>query len=193
MKRFYLVARGRINPDAPSSASLISRRGFIDPDYMGAAEFEFGAIPRFYRRVMQRLYEYAIINLGETIGLYTSCDIPFWAFVNVQDIQDFTEAMKDYTDDLKARDRVRQWHLKEWTSIDEHFSSYSPGEVDFFPKKSDAWFCIDQRDRWHVGDWFMFVGDESIKEGFLTRIRQDHTDWWLVLPEDERKKDYTRW
>lgn len=197
MKKFWLVARGKINDwvvKAPDQCqSLISSRGLIDTDYMGAAEFEFGAIPRFYRRIMQRLDKakdaYTMINLKELIGLETWDGIPFWAYVHTSDMEDFLQSMKDYTDDLKDRTKVRQWHLKEWTDIDKHL--FKPS-TEWDQPRYNVWYSIDGIDKYKIGDWVMMIGDKSVPDAFEKIIHTNHQTWWASLPQEEREKDYTQ-
>lgn len=52
-KHFWLIQRGSFRALETAKKFLGgSFEHLIDPDYMGAAEFEWGAIPRAYRRIM---------------------------------------------------------------------------------------------------------------------------------------------
>lgn len=55
-KHFWLIQRGSFR-DLKSATKFLggSPTHLINPDYMGAAEFEWGAIPRAYRRIMGHL------------------------------------------------------------------------------------------------------------------------------------------
>ena len=52
---FYLIQRGKFNR---YGEGLTGKAGVIDLDYMGSAEFEFGAIPRSFRRIMHNFENY---------------------------------------------------------------------------------------------------------------------------------------
>ena len=58
--KFHLIQRGRF--EAKKSNFL----GIIYLEYMGAAEFEFGAIPASFERIMHDFTSYAFISTGIT-------------------------------------------------------------------------------------------------------------------------------
>jgi hypothetical protein len=197
MKKFYLVARGKINPKfvkTPDNCqSLISSTGLIDTDYMGSAEFEFGAIPKFYRRIMQRIEadnsSYAVIDLQDAIGLKTYNDQPFWAYVYMPTVIDFLEAIKSYTDDLLSRDKVREWHLKEWTGIEYHLRN--DGDYTKSMARHNVWYSIDDITKTRTGDWFLTFGKQEVPYAIGKIIMKDYKNWWLNLSEEDRKKNYS--
>ena len=59
--KFYLIQRGKFNKDGNG---LTGRDGVVDLDYMGSAEFEFGAIPRSFRRIMHDFDSYVYTSTG---------------------------------------------------------------------------------------------------------------------------------
>ena len=65
-QKFYLIQRGTIRVNPQEKIRFLSGRddALIDPDYMGSAEFEWGAIPRAYVRVLNRYHEYSIHDTG---------------------------------------------------------------------------------------------------------------------------------
>ena len=59
--KFNLIQRGQFNRDGEG---LTGRTGVVDLDYMGSAEFEFGAIPKSYRRIMHEFDKYIYTSTG---------------------------------------------------------------------------------------------------------------------------------
>lgn len=199
MKKFYLINNGTINKNIIGNLKdyngkgLISHSGFLKPEYMGYAEFEFGAIPKFYRRVMQRLER--DINSYELIDLSQYGITPinrfikkgkFFAYVFKNEKEIFLESFKDYIEDLRDPEKIRNWYLKSWTDLDIYF------QKDYFKENTniDAWFCIDNINKIYIGDWFLFFGKQNTVDAFNTILMKDFNDWWLKLPEEIRKKNY---
>lgn len=189
MRKFDLVARAEFVKE--NITKLCTLFQLVRTDYMGAAEFEWGAIPRFYKRVMQRFGEYKMINLQDEIGLENVNGVPFWAFVRESEKEDFLIAIKSYTDDLKARDKIRSWHLHEWTNMEHHLWR-DPEKNSWNRPSANFWFCIDPSDKFNVGDWFVFVGGEDRRKAFEACIQMDYYTWWMPISEEEKNKDYSR-
>ena len=51
MAKFYLIQRGTFKT---TGEKLTGTNGVVNLDYMGSAEFEWGAIPKAYRRLLYR-------------------------------------------------------------------------------------------------------------------------------------------
>lgn len=189
MRKFHLVGRAEfVKNSMGTQCSLFS---LVRQDYMGSAEFEWGAVPRFYKRVMQKFDEYKLINLKEKIGLENVNGVPFWAFIRESEMEDFLIAIKSYTDDLKARDKIRSWHLKEWTNMENHLWR-DPENNSWNRPSTNFWYCIDPSDRFNVGDWFMFIGAEDRKDAFMQSICFDYMTSWLPQSDEIKNVDYTR-
>lgn len=73
-KHFWLIQRGSFR-DLKSATKFLggSYEHLIDPDYMGSAEFEWGAIPRAYRRIMGQYDKYSL----HVTDLVTTGGVPF--------------------------------------------------------------------------------------------------------------------
>ena len=75
-KHFYLIQRGTFNKNLEQATEFLgcSSKHLIDPDYMGSAEFEFGAIPRAFRRIIHKYSEYKLhITDIKTVGGVPFC------------------------------------------------------------------------------------------------------------------------
>lgn len=191
MKKFSLVQRGKFRDENVRNQTNIE--GFfggrdsrlINPDYMGISEFEYGAVPKAYRRFMRNCDEYTLLNLKEEIGLENTNGVPFWVYVHSDDKDTLLESIADYIADLRDRDKVRKWRLKSWTDIDKHIHRLT--FLDRPEKPScNFWWCVDETSPSYVGDWFMFVGGMDRVNAFLYTLKYDHDNWWNNLPPEER-------
>ena len=60
---FHLIQRGEVmTPPLPESPTKLSE--FVRLDYMGAAEFEWGALPKSNKEMASHLSEYEVHNSG---------------------------------------------------------------------------------------------------------------------------------
>ena len=73
--KFWLIQRGKFNNNIDTATSFLGGRSecLIDPDYMGAAEFEWGAIPKAYRRILGQYDQYSL----HVTDLVTTGGVPF--------------------------------------------------------------------------------------------------------------------
>lgn len=138
---------------------------------------------------MQSIDQYKMINLKDEIGLENVNGVLFWAFVRESEKSDFLETIKSYTDDLKARDKVRSWHLKEWTNMENHFFT---SDNTWDRPSTNFWFCIDPSNQYTVGDWFMFLGAQDRVNAFTDGIKFDYETWWVPKSDEYKEKDYAR-
>ena len=172
MKRFYLIQRGNFKNEGKS---LTGSDGVVNLDYMGATEFEWGAIPKAYRRMMYQFTEYEVFNTGiytpEHEELMVFCRKDCSAEV-IQAIRHFIEhpyGLKEYSD-LEKVPRA--------TKIDR---SYSRRCCNF-------WWCIDIDESY--GDWMAFLQPQSTL--FTESVKNDYENWWLKKSIEEREEEYEK-
>lgn len=113
----------------------------IEYDYMGASEFEWGALPRSLDRILAHLGEYstANLNIGCPDGryLFLTCRQGHWENV-ARDVQ---------------RLASKKVYLQEATYLPEALASERGGDYNF-------WWCIDDPAKgWEpdhaCGDWML--------------------------------------
>lgn len=193
MRKFNLIQRGTFRDECVNNTNTIGgffgggHHNLVDPDYMGSSEFEYGAIPRAYRRFMQKRHDYRLVNLKEEMGLENVNGIPFWVYIHREDYGDFIVAFKDYIADLRDRNKIRSWHLKEATYIERHLDRLTFLGRPEMPR-GNFWWCIDIREG-YVGDWFLFLGAKDRVNALLHAFEHDYTNWWINLSDEDRNQD----
>lgn len=165
---FSLIQRGSFRDLKKEYNSLTGRDGLIDLDYMGSAEFECGAIPRSYRRIMGNRDKY----------IFHYC----------HDIKDYRGKImvifceKQYAEKIEAEMKrfiKEHYHLKEFVTIHDHLEG-----KDKYLLSKDFWWCIDYT---VTGDWMAWFGMNKLTP-FKNMLDKDYNEWWMTKSEDERKK-----
>lgn len=183
-KHFWLIQRGSFAKDLNNVKSFLNGRSdaLVDPDYMGSAEFEWGAIPRAYRRIFDNFNKYKVI----VTPLKTVSDVPFCVFCDEDHYDEILEAIKEY---LKE-----DYQLKEWSNMRYHFSTCRSEDLEYvkYCRQTNFWWCIDKGD---IGDWIAFTGATDRQNKFKEIIKADYKQLWEDIPESEkenmRKKIYS--
>lgn len=168
MAKFYLIQRGSFNKDLSKEFdALTGETGLIDLDYMGYAEFEFGAIPHAYRRIMHNRgkYDYHILH-----DIKDHKGQPFVIFCETEHVEQIKEELKRYIEN--------PYRLKSFCCIRNHISGEETS-TDFF-------WNIDIND---IGDWMGWFGEDKL-DVFKKTFDKDYNEWWMKKSEDEREKEY---
>lgn len=192
--RLYLVQRGKLHAGEHFERFTGSKdNAFVELDYMGAAEFEWGAIPKAYRRIFDKFDEFELIKTD----LVTNEGKFFYLFCKKDRYEDTLACIKEYIEN--------PYTLHEYSHLSEHFKK----QVDNFSwsnnyKKTDFWWDI-------VNDWIGFLaGGEKcgkrknkIKDGtgkanaFKEILKKHFQELWLDKTseerEDMRKTIYRNW
>lgn len=173
---FWLIQRGSFKDIKRAKKFLgASEDSLIDPDYMGSAEFEYGAIPKAYRRIMGKFDQYSLY----ITDLVTVRGVPFCLYCADNKYEQILSEIKVY---LKEH-----YQLQEWTNMHEHF-----GEKVYnkYQLRTNFWWCIDRAvfDT-DVGDWMAFIGAADRQNAFMRIIVNDYTGWWRSKSEKEREEE----
>lgn len=169
--RMWLVQRGTRRKG--DFRGLTGKDGLVDLDYMGSSEFEWGAIPRAFRRIMGQFSDYVFYKTGLTN--INNC--PLWIYGRKDKIEDIENCIKEYLE--------KEYQLKEWIALEHHFDNKFNISSSFnrhFYFRFNFWWDIQN-------DWIAFVGANDIKEQYNTALNYDHQNWWLSKPEGERKSE----
>lgn len=181
-KRFWLIQRGSFRAlDAAKKFLGGSFEHLIDPDYMGAAEFEWGAIPRAYRRIMGQYEQYSL----HITDLVTTGGVPLCLYCPDRRYEQILCEIKAYLKD--------HYCTKEWTNMEAHFETACPRGADHhkYQLKTNFWWCIDEaRNDEDVGDWIAFIGAADRQNAFKRIIESDYVNWWMKKSSAEREQDY---
>ena len=187
--KFWLIQRGKFNDLAKATKFLGgSQEHLIDPDYMGAAEFEWGAIPKAYRRIMGQFDKYSL----HVTDLVTIGGVPFCLYCRDDRYEITLNAIKVY---LKEH-----YQLKEWSNMHAHFEPTPTGgwsrKHHKYELQTNFWWCIDvspidskcECDN-PVGDWIAFTGAADRQNAFKRVVQSDYDNWWSKkTPEDQAEE-----
>lgn len=169
MAKFWLIQRGTFKENGQA---LTGPKGVVRLDYMGSAEFEFGAIPKAYRRLMYHFSEYDIfpteIYTPENGSLVLFCREKYASDV-IHGIQDFIKT---------------PYSLKEFSEL-EKLPTAKSSDISIDYRRSNFWWCIDNNVN---GDWMAFLKPHL--NLFITVIKNDYASWWLNMPVEERDEEY---
>ena len=137
MRSMYIIQRCEYKgKDKTVGTSIVS--DFYPQDYMGSAEFEFGAKPSSLRKMYEEAKSYDIFKiflLGQTV----------WVWGNPTNAEDITKQLGDYITDKKR--------LKEYISLPEILK----GEKKSY-QRDDFW--------WDLENHFVFSLDEKAVRDF---------------------------
>lgn len=167
--RFYYIQRGQFNSDGEG---LTGRNGVVDLDYMGSAEFEFGAIPRSFRRIMHDFDNY----IYSPTGIYTKENDELVLFSNQESAAEVVEGLVSFINN--------PYHLKEYSEL-EKIPNSSIKDTGYEKLRTNFWWCIEFNK-----DWMAFLN--SNRPLFEKGINNDYNNWWLQKTEEEREKEYVK-
>ena len=167
--KFYLIQRGQFNRDGEG---LTGRTGVVDLDYMGSAEFEFGAIPKSFRRIMHDFDNYVYTSTG----IYTKENNELILFSNQELSNEILEGLVSFINN--------PYHLKEYSEL-EKIPNSSIKDTGFKKLRTNFWWCIEFNK-----DWMAFLN--SNRALFEKGINNDYNNWWLQKSEEEREQEYVK-
>ena len=183
MEKFWLIQRGNIN--IPGGPQLFSKRlekgqishGVVELSYMGAAEFEWGAIPRAYARIMNSYKEYVMVD--------SQLPIPGKKKLSIFVKKDFADRVIAELQKLVVGDKY--YPLKEYSEL-ETLVMVADITKSWTILHTRFWWCIDKGSP--LGDWMAFFEDDSPR--ILKALEYDYNSWWIKLSPKEREKQLKR-
>lgn len=140
---FYLVQRMK-SKEVDNSEKSPSFDQLWSMDYMGSAEFEFGALPKSLKRICRRLNEYQVYTLTEFKRPET--DEAVRVFCRPKQLIEITEGIRALLESEYPKMR-----LKEHAAF---YTNFHGTETDYFCV--DAWWEIDN-------DFFITIGKQHMK------------------------------
>lgn len=192
--KFWLIQRGSFTTNLLKSDKLLGSSingALVQGDYMGSAEFEFGAIPKAYRRIMGQFEKYSL----HVTDLKTNRGIPFCLYCRDDRYNEILEAIRIY---LKEG-----YQLQEWSNMDAHFKLPTDEwskECGKYNLRTNFWWCIDKADIDDskkdnfcyngIGDWIAFTGATDRQNAFKRVIQSDYTEWWCKKSIEDREKEF---
>lgn len=168
---FWLIQRGTFNTLNKEYNNITGERdeGLIDLDYMGYAEFEWNAIPRAFRRIMQQKEDYIFHYCNDIKDANGKIMVIYCNNKNAEAIE---AEMKRYIG--------KRYPLKGFCNIHEHIRHKE------YADKPEAFWCIDKNE---TGDWIAWFGMNKVTPVKNT-IDRVYTNWWLPKSEEEREDNY---
>ena len=166
----YLIQTGNFLNGKKDFKGLTGREGLVDLEYMGSAEFEFGAVPRSYRRIMYNFENYSYYNTG----VFTPEKDELIVFCYSEDSEGILNDITKFINNPR--------HLKEPSEL-EKIPTSKKNEKGWNARRHDFWWCIDYGE-----DWMAFLN--SNKKAFELAITKDYRDWWLAKSEEKREEEY---
>ena len=168
MEEFYLIQRGVFRE--PDSKTLIGPGGVVRLYPMGSAEFEWGAIPRAYRRLMYHYKEYEIFNTE----IYTPEKEELMVFSKKDCASEVIQGIREFIE--------QPYSLKEKSEL-EKVPKAKKGDTSYNRRISDFWWCIDL-----YGNWMAFLKPQY--NLFKETVESDHQKWWMKKTPEEREEEY---
>jgi len=159
---FYLVQRMK-NREISEGNNTPSIDDLFTQDYMGSAEFEFGALPKSLKRICQRLNEYQTYTLTEFKRPKSDEAVRIFCLPEHKD--EIVEGIREL---LKSE--YPKMQMKEHAGFFKTFH----GENDDY-HRADAWWEIDN-------DFFFTVGKQNMKNiqtAMENTAKKHKIDWNL--------------
>lgn len=144
--------------------------GIVELDYMSSAEFEWGAIPKAYRRMMYNFSEYEVFHTG----IYTPENDELMVFCKKECKEEILQSIREFIE--------KPYHLKQFSELEK---VPKVKKDEFLGRRSNFWWCIDIKPH---GDWMAFL--EPQLNLFMEAIKNEYNDWWLKKKKREREKEY---
>ena len=172
MTKFKLIQRGYFKKDV-KEGYLLDEGGIVGLGYMGSAEFEFGTIPKAYRRIMHNYLNYDIFGTN----IFTPENEELMLFCRKDRATELKESIQAFIE--------HPYHLKEFSEL-EKVPKAKKEDTGFSRRRTDFWWCIDIG----IGDWMAFLKpkEQQIKKA----LKKDYEEWWLMKPEEEREEKYKK-
>jgi hypothetical protein len=171
MAKFYLIQRGTFKT---TGEKLTGTNGVVNLDCMEATEFEWGAIPNAYRRLMYHYSEYETVPTG----IYTPEHDELMVFCRKDCKEKVLEAILSFI--------KQSYSLKKYSEL-EKVPTAKKGDKTFTGRRTNFWWCIDTNG---IGDWMAFLA--SSKPLFDKGITCDYESLWLKKTPEEREADYKK-
>lgn len=172
MGNFYLIQRGSFKDlKKKDYTALTGRNGLIDLDYMGYAEFEYGAIPASYTRIMHDRDQYIFRYLNDVKNADGKILV---IFCNKNNADAIEQEMRTY---LKEK-----YKCKAFTRL--------PDQLKEVSTMNDFWWSVENKDVY--SDWMCWFGMDKLTP-FKNMIDYDHENFWLKsLSQEEREDRYNK-
>lgn len=139
--RPYLIQRGKF--ENVTKDEIVGIDSLIRFDYMGSAEFEFGALPKSLKRMTSRLDAYELLSVQAMVDVNNS---PVYVYCQEEMFPSIVKILPALAE--------RSVRLKEFSGFDAHFKGGDDDE--YWRRRVNFWWDIDH-------DFMFFFGKENAK------------------------------
>ena len=178
--RLYLLQRATFKKDMIKATKLSK---LVSYDYMGSAEFEFGALPKSKARIIDNSDKYTLITIPE---LATPNSVPFNLYCLEERKEEIINEIKKYIEKNNPKE-ICSYRLKECVNLAHMYYGFvwsvAPNHDNFWWDIENDFICFyGAADRFNA---FKRVIENEIKEG---KEFFETEDGKKIL-----KKAYERW
>lgn len=171
----YIVQRGTIRTEPAKSGSEINK--VIEFDYMGAAEYEFGAMPSSFRRIMEDFENYQFATLEDPE--FTTVDgVHPVVFCHKDELEIVKKMLLDYIKDNDPK-QIARHHLHERIAFHEHFYEFYKNYR--WKGRDNFWWDFEH-------DIMFFIGSDKDRKMIENAMSKDYEEWWSVMEANRKSK-----
>lgn len=158
----YLIQRCNVNlyNQDGTKNNFNDINDLLNYDYMGSAEFEFGALPKSYKRIRFNFNKYKVFNTG----LKNYNGVPCYVLCK-ENIKD------EVIDNIKELAKGEQ-RLKEYITFEHHIT-----------KSKSSWSKPKENFWWDIGHDFMFWFGQDKNDVITEIIKNDSIEFTNSLSE----------
>ena len=169
-KKFWLIQRGKLNKTG--GPTLTGKNGVINLDYMGSSEFEWGALPFSFRRMMYDFEEYGLFDSEVNVVGNRKLII----FCKKDNNKKIAAALRSFVEN--------PYPLKEWSDL-EKLVKVADITKPWTICHTRFWWCIDNSE---YGQWMAFLEEDA--ERIHSALEYDYQNFWLPMPEEKKAQLY---
>lgn len=178
--RLYLLQRATFKKDMVKATKLSK---LVDYDYMGSAEYEFGALPKSKARIIDNSDKYKLITIPE---LATPNGVPFNLYCAEDRADEIVEEIKKYIEKNNPKELI-SYRLKEHINLAHMYYGFVWSVA---PEHDNFWWDIEH-------DFMCFYGAADRFNAFKRVIANEIEEGKEFFKTKEGKevleKSYKRW
>lgn len=156
MYRVWLVQRGQLK-DIPND-QIEGFNSLIDYDYMGSAEFEFGALPKSLHRIIENWNDFDFVSID---SIHDKNNDILYVYCKKAELNQVNDTINYLISDKCECKQPPQ--LKRYLYDDSYFNH---------PKRANFWWDVDN-------DYFIVFG-EKYREQLQIAISKMEMKWNIV-------------
>lgn len=172
LSNFWLVQRGTFNK---SGSSLLDEDGIVMFHYMGSSEFQFGAIPKAFHRLLYHYPKYSVFHTW----IFTPEHEELMLFCRIDYAKVIKRALRDFI--------KHPYELQERSEL-EKIPKVRKNDTSYNRRISNFWWCIDIKKPY--GNWIAFLRPQL--EMFTEAVENDYRNWCMTRTPEEQEEEYRK-